>query len=389
MDAALYIKMLSDKNITNLKKMQYKYTPAIVAEFLYLLGDSGYTKLPLSDFKGNPCVYLKNIIQLEFSHARILLMPQHDAYGKDAMEEEIYSTLAIERIDSSRESIRRIFKGYAPNGHTEDRIYSMKKGLDFICNKANTITEENIYHLYQIAIADFLEEENKLLPNQYYRHDSVYIVGAEVEHTGLKHTLLPEYMKELVAFINTKDTIDDLQKAAMIHFYFAYLHPYFDGNGRMARLLHQWYLVQKGYPSAMFVSFSYHIHQSRKQYYTAYKLVEENAKISGIIDVTPFLIYFSENIYNKIEEKNSTQINLLEIFNTALKNGKITEKEKDLWNFVLSAYGQNEFSTKQLERDFQNAAYATIRSFVLKFTRLQLLVAISYGNRVKYKINLV
>ena len=195
-------------------------------------------------------------------------------------------------------------------------------------------------------------------------------------------------MKKLVAFINTKDIIEDLQKAAMIHFYFAYLHPYFDGNGRMARLLHQWYLVQKGYPSAMFVSFSYHIHQNRKQYDTAYKLVEENAKISGVIDVTPFLIYFAKNIYNKIEAKNRTQLNLLEIFNAALKNGKITEKEKDLWNFALSAYGQNEFSTKQLERDFQNAAYATIRSFVLKFTRLQLLTTVSYGNRIKYKINL-
>ena len=107
-----------------------------------------------------------------------------------------------------------------------------------------------------------------------------------------------------------------------------------------------------------------------------------------MIDVTPFLIYFAKNIYNKIEAKNRTQLNLLEIFNAALKNGKITEKEKELWNFALSAYGQNEFSTKQLERDFQNAAYATIRSFVLKFTRLQLLTTVSYGNRIKYKINL-
>lgn len=389
MDAALYIKMLSDESITNLKKMNYKYSPHDVAELIQLLKDSVYTSLPLFDFQRNPCVYLKNIVQLTSSPAKVLILPQNENYGIEAMETEVYSTLAIESIDSSRESIRKIFKGYAPNGQHENRIYSMKKGLEFICNKNNKITEENIYKLYQIAIADFLDEESKLLPNQYYRHDSVYIVGIEVEHTGLKHTLLPEYMKELVTFINAKDTMDDLQKAAIIHFYLAYLHPYFDGNGRMARLLHQWYLVQKGYPSAMFVSFSYHIHRSRKQYYTAYKLVEENAKISGVMDITPFLIYFTQNIYNKIETENNQKINSIELFNDALKAGKITEKEKELWNFVLSVYGQNEFSTKQLEKDFQNAAYATIRSFVLKFTRLQLLAAISYGNRTKYKINLV
>ena len=44
------------------------------------------------------------------------------------------------------------------------------------------------------------------------------------------------------------------------------------------------------------------------------------------------------------------------------------------------------FSTKQLEKDFGHAAYATIRTFVLKFTELGLLRAEKYGNRTKYRI---
>lgn len=71
-------------------------------------------------------------------------------------------------------------------------------------------------------------------------------------------------------------------------------------------------------------------------------------------------------------------------YQAALSEGKITEKEKVLWGFVLSAYGNGEFSTKQLERDFGNAAYATIRAFVLKFQELGLLRAQKYGNRNKY-----
>lgn len=46
-----------------------------------------------------------------------------------------------------------------------------------------------------------------------------------------------------------------------------------------------------------------------------------------------------------------------------------------------------EFSTKQLEKDYGDAAYATIRSFVLKFTDLGLLQSIHYGTRIKYKVN--
>lgn len=387
MDASLYIKMLSDENIINLKKMQYKYSTEAVDEFIQLIKEYIYTPLDIFDFKGTNCVYMKNIVRMKSSYLKPLILPQSSIYGVDAMETEIYSTLAIESIDSSRESIRKIFKGYAPDGQQENRIYSMKKGVEFICDKNNKITEENIYKLYRIAIADYLDEDSKLLPGNHYRHDTVYIVGTEIEHTGLDHHLLPEYMEHFISFINKEDNMDDLQKAAIIHFYFAYLHPYFDGNGRMARLLHQWFLVQKGYPSTMFVSFSYYINQSKKQYYNAYKLVEDNTKISGIIDVSPFLIYFAENIYHKIEMENNQKSDLFDIFNDALKTEKITEKEKELWNFVLSAYGYNEFSTKKLEKDFGNAAYATIRGFVLKFTELGLLQDIHYKNRIKYKVN--
>lgn len=54
---------------------------------------------------------------------------------------------------------------------------------------------------------------------------------------------------------------------------------------------------------------------------------------------------------------------------------------------MLSAYGNEEFSTKRLEKDFGNAAYATIRSFVQKFERLGLLTSQKYGNRVKYRLS--
>ena len=49
-------------------------------------------------------------------------------------------------------------------------------------------------------------------------------------------------------------------------------------------------------------------------------------------------------------------------------------------------YGDAEFSTKQLEKDFGDAAYATIRSFVLKFEKLGLIKSTQYGNRMKFPV---
>ena len=386
MDAGLFTKMLSDKSVLDLKKLGYKYPQADIKEFISLLETGFYKALPLKDFAGKSVVYLSGPAQVQLSAAKLLLNPQKGGtFGLKAMEDEIISTLTIEQIDTSRDSVRKILSGYAPVDESENRIFGMKKGLEFIAEPFNQITEENIYRLYQMTVGDFLPEEDRLLPNHLYRHDSVFVVGGKLEHTGLPWQKLPAYMEALVAFINEEDGINDLLKAALIHFYVAYLHPYFDGNGRMARLMHLWYLVQQGYPSALFVPLSGYVERSRKAYYNAYTQVEDNAKISNILDVTPFLVYFIENVYHKLNDL-ALQSATTDSFRIALEQGNITEKEKELWQFVLSAYGGGEFSTKQLERDFGNAAYATIRNFVLKFEQLELLVSQKYGARIKYKI---
>ena len=236
-----------------------------------------------------------------------------------------------------------------------------------------------------MTVGNFLSNDDKLEDNNLYRHDTVYVVSDHVEHSGLDYKKVPEFMKSLIVFANAEDDINDLIKAAIIHFYIAYVHPYFDGNGRIARLVHLWFLIQKGYQSALFIPFSSKIEKSRKAYYDAYTTIEENKKLSGVIDITPFVLYFINNVYDKMNEE-SAAVEILTVYDAALKDGKITEKETKLWKFVLSYYGTEEFSTKQLEKDFGDAAYATIRGFVLKFEELGLLSSVNYGPRVKYKI---
>ena len=387
MDASLFAKMLSDKSITDLKKLGYKYPKADLQEFVALLKENFYHELPLNDFDGERIVFLESVTQVSLSAVRILLTPQRSdqLFGAKAMEDEILSTFRIEQINTTRDSVRRVLAGHSPRNEDEHRVYGMKRGLEFIADPSHTITEGNLYRLYQMTIGEFLPEEDQLLPGNRYRHDAVYVVGAKVEHTGLPYSKLPEYMAALIKFAQEGSETNALLKAAILHFYLAYLHPYFDGNGRMARLLHLWYLVQQGYSSALFVPLSRYVEESRNRYYNAFSLVERNQEISGIVDLTPFLTYFIEQVYRPLGE-NKMGGHAMDSFKEALAQGKITEKEAALWQFVLSCYGNEEFSTKQLEKDFGNAAYATIRSFVLKFESLGMLASTRYGNRVKYRV---
>ncbi len=385
MDIKFFTQMLGDKHFTDYKKMKYKYGKDF-DEFLKDLEEVFLKSLSLLDFNGNNLIYLENVPTVLKNIDKFLMKSQQGNYGIKAAEDEIISSSAIESIDFSRDSVRNILKGFAPKDEQENRILGQKKGLEFIADTTNKINEENLYKLYMMTVGEFLDNEYKLLDGNKYRHDNVYVVGDYgVEHSGVNPGKLPAYMNLLIEFINAKDNINDLLKSAMIHFYIAYLHPYFDGNGRMARLVHLWYLVQNGYQSVLYVTLSSQINKSKKAYYDAFTKIEENAKISGKIDITPFLIYFVNEVYNKLPAK-SDSIATFAVYNEALKEGKITKKETELWQFVLSAYGIGEFSTKQLEKDFGNAAYATIRSFVLKFEELGLLTSTKYGARIKYKV---
>lgn len=384
MDIKLFIKILKDKNFIDYKKMKYKYSDEFNS-FLLTLEELYYRTLPLSDFDGNNIVFIENHAVVNQNAVKLLLQSQDGYYGIKAAEDEIVATSAIESIDFSRDSVRKILKGMAPKDEQENRILGIKNGLEFIADTTNKINEENLYKLYMMTVGDFLSGEDKLTEGNIYRHDTVYVVSDHVEHSGLDHKKVPKFMKSLIAFVNVEDDINDLIKAAIIHFYIAFVHPYFDGNGRMARLVHLWFLIQKGYQSALFIPFSSQIEKSRKAYYDAYTTIEENKKLSGKIDITPFILYFINSVYNKMNE-GTTSLETLTTYDDAVKGGKITEKETKLWKFVLSFYGTDEFSTKQLEKDFGDAAYATIRAFVLKFEELGLLSSVKYGVRVKYKV---
>jgi Fic family protein len=115
-------------------------------------------------------------------------------------------------------------------------------GYDYV--KRNDITEENIYELYKILSKNSLEENEKLKSNNYYRHDDVNIVNSVriVVDRGVDHALIPKLIKDLIDYIHKDKTYEEhLIASHVIHYYLVFLHPYFDFNGRMARVLSFWY----------------------------------------------------------------------------------------------------------------------------------------------------
>lgn len=107
--------------------------------------------------------------------------------------------------------------------------------------KTKTITEENIKELHKLFY-------NKIDADQAgkYRTKSIIVTGSDVDFP--KPEELEGKMSEFVKKIpQIKQNMYPIEFAAMLHAIFVNIHPFIDGNGRVARLLLNLALLQAGY----------------------------------------------------------------------------------------------------------------------------------------------
>lgn len=100
---------------------------------------------------------------------------------------------------------------------------------------------------------------------------------------------LDRRLDALLTFANAETDrpfLHPLLRAMILHFWMAYLHPFVDGNGRMARALFYWQMLRSNYDFAQYLSISGPIERSRRAYYRAFVLTETDAG-----DLTYFLLH--------------------------------------------------------------------------------------------------
>lgn len=172
--------------------------------------------------------------------------------------------------------------------------------------------------------------ENEHLAGTQFRTGMVYVgSNTSIIHTPAEPEEIERMMKELFAFTDTS-TFNVWLTAGILHFYFVYIHPFCDGNGRMARIFTQSFLQQKGMDKIKFLPLSRTINSSLPGYYTSLKeseLVQTNGK--RWIDITPFLDYLlnvvEECLVTSIKEEKKLSKNQQILLTKMQKRGKGAE----------------------------------------------------------------
>ncbi len=272
-----------------------------------------FKKLPLKTFNSKHCFYVegKYLLSTYNEYLRMCLsdleLNQSSLFDRNAKDmltsrlfSEIEGSLDIENIPTTQSKIAEVQKKEALTETNDIIVKNMLNAIVFIINEKPQFNKDNLLKLYNILSKDALPEDKKLKKDAYYRHDKVYIGGFE----GADFELLDEYMDSLFEFANNQSYIKELHSLLpfICHYYILYLHPYFDYNGRTARMVSFWLNYIYDIADAPYFM-SEAINETKKEYYTA--LV--NTRLTNN-DLTYFLGYLLETsikfsfVYKNLEE---------------------------------------------------------------------------------------
>lgn len=201
--------------------------------------------------------------------------------------DEAFNSSVIEGAFSTRKRTKELVeKGIQPQNKSEQMIINNYNALKYVLNNIDSeFTEDKILDIYNIVTYKTLSSEDEV---EKYRTDFVGVWDtSQDKYTYLapKYTEVQALMNSLIDFAQNFN-MEPLLKASIIHFYFVYIHPFFDGNGRTARALSYMYLLQSGYEFFKYFSISTILQEERKKYYKSI----ENTEIYDS-DMT----YFIEN----------------------------------------------------------------------------------------------
>jgi Fic family protein len=205
---------------------------------------------------------------------------------------------------------------FAGRERDEREVLNYYRALGYV---EQLVGEDAAISEYGIQTIAMLVNGSKKQPKPYREGQNVIRNSGTntIVYMPPRATDVPPLMASLVTWINKNIASKSLPipiVAGLAHYQFATIHPYFDGNGRIARLLASWILQKMGYGLKGIYSLEEYYAKNLSAYYQALNVSDSHNYYDGRaeVDITPFLEYFCEGMaiaFQKVEIQAKKQIN--------------------------------------------------------------------------------
>ena len=292
------------------------------------------------------------------------LLGKMSGLGFSLKQEAQLSTLTRELIKSSaiegellnrdevRSSVARKMgieaAGMISSGRETDALVEMM--LDATQNYKENLSAGRLYSWHAALFPNGYSGQQKIEVGQWRSDNAgkMEVVSGGIGNERV-HFMAPDSsvlkieMKQFLHWINTEKTMNPLVKAGVAHLYFLTIHPFEDGNGRIARAISEMLLCRSDESSERFYSLSSQIEQERKDYYR-----QLEAQQRSDLDITLWLKWFISCLQRALinAENRLTKVLNKAHFWDKLKDLSLNPRQNKVINLMLGDFKGNMNSSK-------------------------------------------
>lgn len=266
-------------------------------------------------------------INAVFGEVRLMqgkIIGQMDALGFSAKEEATLSALTLDVVKSSeiegellnydqvRSSIARRLgintAGLVPSSRHIEGVVEMM--LDATQRHTLPLTEQRLFGWHAALFPTGYSGPYEIEVGRYRTGKMQVVSGAmgkeKVHYEAVAPELVKTEMDKFLEWVNNEAILDGVLKAAIAHFWFIIIHPFDDGNGRIARAITDMLLARAEGSGERFYSMSSQVLAERKRYYEVLQKVQYSSS-----DITEWLDWFLHCLKHALLATESTTQKIL------------------------------------------------------------------------------
>jgi len=179
----------------------------------------------------------------------------------------------------------------------------------------------------EIEIGKYRSREEHIVSGMFGR-ERVHYIAPSPERVETE-------MEKFLDWFNKKEATSSIIRSAIAHLWFVSIHPFEDGNGRLARILSDMLLAQADGCEFRFYNVSSQINKDKKHYYQILEAVQH-----GDGDITEWLVWYANTLLLALDEAGATMSTILNksFFWQNAGNVTLSERQKRILNLFLDGY---------------------------------------------------
>ena len=244
-------------------------------------------------------------------------------------------------VDEVRSSIARKLgieniKQTVPSHYVDSVVAVM---LDAVNHYNQTLTKEKIC-AWQAAFFPTGFSEGSQIEVGRYRTNEEHIVSGmfgreKIHYIAPSPERVDEEMAHFLDWFNSQENINSVIRSAIAHFWFVSIHPFEDGNGRLARILSDMLLARADKSEFRFYNISSQINKDKNHYYD---ILEKAQHSDG--DITEWIYWYASTLSVALDEAENIVSTILNksFFWQKASSVPLSQRQTDMLNLFLDGY---------------------------------------------------